>query len=218
MTNEEISPDHEIEKNILKNQNVNKEKENDDFTYEFTRSADTILRGLLGGLTTHSIKTEQQGEDTIVITGERNDGTTAKIIITKGERYEPDSRRISPEKNRENDLAREFGMAILNLELKVAIAKDKGEEKMPVAHFSTSKYGENNARAELYNIIKDSGCGNFNYAWRQGIITEQDVKKYMDGNLKRCFDYCVDAGYTVKIEYWQDGGGRDEGFEVVIVL
>lgn len=36
------------------------------------------------------------------------------------------------------------------------------------------------------------------------------------GNLKRVYKYVEKQGLNPEIEYWTDGCGQDEGFEIVV--
>lgn len=56
---------------------------------------------------------------------------------------------------------------------------------------------------------------NYCVAWNKSIF-EKDVIECMTGNFKRVYDYLVKEGLNPKVDYWTDGGGQDEGFELVI--
>ncbi len=110
---------------------------------------------------------------------------------------------------------KEYLDATLNLEERLRKAAAAGAKKLTVCTFTAYGHGEfKNLTDEFKEKMKQSG--NLQSNWRKTIFPE-DVKSCMIGNLKRVYDYVSGLNLNPVIEYWTDGGGQDEGFEVMIM-
>ena len=118
---------------------------------------------------------------------------------------------LRKEKLRQEKYEKEYQDAIFNLEERLITSAKEGKRKLCVAHFSAFSY---NILDELHK--KRGNCRNYCVAWNNSIF-ESDVIQYMSGNLKRVYEYLKENNLNPKINYWTDGGGQDEGFELVVV-
>lgn len=108
-------------------------------------------------------------------------------------------------------LQKEFDLAVLSLDHRLLNAAQEGKRRLVVAHFSAWTGSIN---PELHK--KKEGYGNYYCAWNKAVFVS-DVIANMQGSLKMVYDYLVSLSLNPKIEYWTDGGGQDEGFQLVIV-
>ncbi len=132
----------------------------------------------------------------------------SKIADSKKERDE--AARVLREKELNDKYEKEYQDAIFDLEKKLKDAATDGRRKLSVAHFSAFGYNFSN------ELQKRRGSnGNFYVAWGTA-IKPKDVIECMQGNFKRVFLYLFESGLNPDVEYWTDGGGMDEGFEIVI--
>ncbi len=62
--------------------------------------------------------------------------------------------------------------------------------------------------------------GNHNYyvAFNKKAITQKDVIENMQGNLKLTYDYLLSKGLKLRVKYWNDGFGYDEGLKIIVNL
>lgn len=104
---------------------------------------------------------------------------------------------------------------IRDLSSKLKKAAADGNTQFLVHYFSAFGFGLNQT---LSDEIKQKmrGSGNYFCAWRDKKITEKDVIEHMVGNFKRVYEYLKENELEPKIQYWTDGGGMDEGFEIII--
>lgn len=133
----------------------------------------------------------------------------SKIVDTREERLEQE--KLAAQLEYTDRQLEEYNTIISDLEKRLIAVAKSGQRKYPVAHFSA--FTGNNVSEKLYS--KRGNYGNYYCAWNKTIFQE-DVIKYMSGNLKRVYDYLVDNKLNPIVEYWTDGGGMDEGFELVI--
>lgn len=133
----------------------------------------------------------------------------SKIADSKKERDE--AARLLREKELNEKYEKEYQDAIFDLEKKLKDAATDGKRKLSVAIFSAFSY---NFSDELKK--RRGSHGNYYVAWKKNAIKPKDVIECMRGNFKRVFLYLLESGLNPVIEYWTDGGGMDEGFEIVI--
>lgn len=132
----------------------------------------------------------------------------SKIADSKKERDE--AARLLREKELNEKYEQEYQDAIFELEKRLKDAATDGIRKLSVAHFSA--FGCNFSD----ELQKRRGThGNFYVAWKIAIF-EKDVVECMQCNFKRLYNYLKENNLNPKIEYWTDGGGMYEGFEIVI--
>lgn len=134
----------------------------------------------------------------------------SKIVERKDEIEQEE--KIRKEKERKERFEKEYQDAIKNLEERLVTAATDGKRKLSVAHFSA--FSGYNITDNLHK--KRGNHGNYYCAWNKSIF-ESDVIENMSGNLKRVYDYLIENNLNPKIDYWTDGGGQDEGFELVVV-
>lgn len=134
----------------------------------------------------------------------------SKIVERKSEIEQEE--KLRREKERKEKYEKEYQDAIFNLEERLVTAATEGKRKLCVAHFSA--FSGYNISDELHK--KRGNHGNYYVAWNKSIF-ESDVIENMSGNLKRVYDYLKENNLNPKIDYWTDGGGQDEGFELVVV-
>lgn len=132
----------------------------------------------------------------------------SKIADSKKERDE--AARVLREKELNEKYEKEYQDATFDLEKKLKDAATDGRKSFAVAHFSAFSY---NVSDKLHK--RRGTHGNYYVAWNKSIF-EKDVIECMEGNLKRVYDYLKENNLNPKIQYWTDGGGQDEGFELVI--
>lgn len=130
-------------------------------------------------------------------------------IVERKEEIDQEA-KIKREKENKERCQKEYENAILNLEERLINAATMGRKSLSVAHFSAFSGG--NVSEKLHSKSKG---GNYYVSWGKSIFGK-DVIEHMEGNLKRVYDYLQENGLDPKIEYWTDGGGQDEGFELVI--
>lgn len=134
----------------------------------------------------------------------------AKIAENKHQRDK--EAQLRREREQSEKFEQEYQKAISNLEQRLKDAATDGKRKLTVAHFSAF-FGEN-ISDRLHK--KRGSFGNYYVAWNKSIF-ESDVIENMQGNLKRVFEYLKENNLNPKIDYWIDGGGQDEGFQLVVV-
>ena len=133
----------------------------------------------------------------------------SKIASEKAERDKQD--RLEQERKYNEKQEKEYQKAIENLEQRLKNAALDGKKKLQIAHFSAFNGG--NISDRLHK--KRGDYGNYYVAWNK-VIFERDVIENMQGNLKRVYDYLQTNNLKPKVNYWTDGGGMDEGFELVV--
>lgn len=133
----------------------------------------------------------------------------SKIASGKAERDEQE--RLERERKYNEKQEKEYRDTIENLEQRLKNAALDGKNKLNIAHFSAFTGG--NVSDNLYK--KRGSYGNYYVAWNKAIF-ESDVIENMQGNLKRVYDYLQANNLKPKVNYWTDGGGMDEGFELVV--
>lgn len=134
----------------------------------------------------------------------------SKIVERKAEIEKEE--QIRKEKKRNELFEEEYQDAIKNIEERLVATASEGKSKLSVAHFSA--FSGYNISDNLHKKIGNHG--NYCCAWNKSIF-ESDVIENMSGNLKRVYDYLIENNLNPKIDYWTDGGGLDEGFELVVV-
>lgn len=132
--------------------------------------------------------------------------------ITENKSQRDKEEQLRRERERTEKFEKEYQEAISNLEQRLKDAATDGKRKLSVSHFSAFSGG--NISDELHK--KRGSFGNYYVAWNKAIF-ESDVIENMQGNLKRVFDYLKENNLNPKVDYWTDGGGQDEGFELVVV-
>jgi hypothetical protein len=132
-----------------------------------------------------------------------------EITENKFQRDKEEQLRIEKEINEKFE--NEYQEVISNLEQRLRDAATNGQRKLAVAHFSAFSGGN------VSNLLhkKRGNYGNYYVAWSKTIF-ESDVIENMQGNLKRVYDYLKENNLNPKVYYWTDGGGQDEGFELVV--
>ena len=133
----------------------------------------------------------------------------SKIASGKAERKEQE--RLERERKYNEKQEKEYQDVIVNLEQRLKDAALDGKNKLRVAHFSA--FNDGNVSDRLYK--KRGSYGNYYVAWNNTIF-ESDVIDNMQGNLKRVYDYLQTNNLNPKVNYWTDGCGMDEGFELVV--
>lgn len=68
---------------------------------------------------------------------------------------------------------------------------------------------------ELYKKVNRSGKGNAYCAWRDKVMTEQDILTNMKGVFRKVYEACEKMGLEPKTSHWWDGAEND-GFEIYI--
>jgi|AOAMet1_18_M0_10_1038524.scaffolds.fasta_scaffold13903_4 hypothetical protein len=133
----------------------------------------------------------------------------SKIASGKAERDEQE--RLERERKYNEKQEKEYREAIENLEQRLKNAALDGKNKLRIAHFSA--FTGRNVSDRLHK--KRGSYGNYYVAWNKSVF-ESDVIENMQGNLKRVYDYLQANNLKPRVNYWTDGGGMDEGFELVV--
>jgi Zn/Cd-binding protein ZinT len=133
----------------------------------------------------------------------------SKIASGKAERDEQE--RLEREREYNEKQEKQYQEVIENLEQRLKNAALDGKNQLEVAHFSAFTGG--NISDRLHK--KRGSYGNYYVAWNKAIF-ESDVIENMQGNLKRVYDYLQSNNLNPIVNYWTDGGGMDEGFELVV--
>lgn len=135
---------------------------------------------------------------------------------------EEDERKRKAEIKRQEQLEYEtnniFHNIIDGLEQRLIDAATDGEHKLSVGCFSafTSIRLANVTEELLRRRFNRGNCANYGIAWNNNTIGVSDVIECMCGSLKKVYDFCLENGLNPQIDYWTDGGGQDEGFEIII--
>lgn len=65
-------------------------------------------------------------------------------------------------------------------------------------------------------MVHASGKGNMYCAWRDKVVSQKDVEKYMKGAFRRIMNELNRLELNPIIEFTTDGGGMWEGFGIVV--
>lgn len=133
----------------------------------------------------------------------------SKIASEKAKRDEQE--RLEGERKYNVKQEKEYREAVENLEQRLKNAALDGKNKLRIVGFSA--FDSENVSNRLHK--KRGSYENYYVAWNKTIF-ESDVIENMQGNLKRIYDYLQANNLKPKVNYWTDGGGVDEGFELVV--
>ena len=103
---------------------------------------------------------------------------------------------------------------------KAALEKKKKYIVFQVGHSGNQVYGNHDTldnnfmMSEVRN--KTSGSNLYYQIHVTKSITYEMMERWMIGAAKRIFDFCKESGLEPKLNYWTDGGGMDEGIQIVI--
>ncbi len=110
---------------------------------------------------------------------------------------------------------RDFSGAMTGIEKRLEGEAMQGKRQYQVflvKSWSDEKY----FHKELGEMMRKSGKGNMFCAWRDKVVSQADVEKYMKGAFRRIMEELKVKGLSPIVNCDTDGGGMWEGFEIVV--